>query len=115
MLLCVCLFGGRSQAGDHLGSYAGIPVALFNLFYSGGRINICIPPLDQPPPTSPCTIGKVQTSLILEKWRGVCGRQAAITTSGDIMVYTKQWKQNSKVVYLYMCVCSPGMSGVFDS
>lgn len=45
----LCL-GGRSQAGDHLGSYEGIPLAQFNLFYSGGKINICIPPVDQPPP-----------------------------------------------------------------
>lgn len=47
----LCL-GGRSQAGDHLGSYEGIPLALFNLFYSGGKINICIPPVDQPPHSS---------------------------------------------------------------
>lgn len=44
-------------------------------------------------------------SPFLEKWRSVCGGQAAITTSSDIMVYTKEWKQNSKVVYLYMTVC----------
>lgn len=32
-------------------------------------------------------------------------RQAAITTSNDIMVNTKKFKQNSKVVCLYTSVC----------
>lgn len=44
-------------------------------------------------------------SPFLEKWRSVCGGQAAMTTSSDIMVCTNEWKQNSKLVYLYMSGC----------
>lgn len=44
-------------------------------------------------------------SPFLEKWRSVCGGQAAMTTPTDIMVCTKEWKQNSKLVYLYMSGC----------
>lgn len=47
---CSFCLGWWSQAGDHLDSPTGIPVALINLFYSGIKTNICISPLDEPPP-----------------------------------------------------------------